>query len=126
MKSYQKKTIAQLSIAMLLSMMVNLVAAEPPYLGMGAKTGEVSANTAVINIRLSESIGQQRNHGIPGKLGKARIQYSLSEQLIPSFLSEWRSSDSENDYYLQYQLTDLKSNSRYYYRAELVDSVTNK
>jgi hypothetical protein len=53
MKSYQKKTIAQLSIAMLLSMMVNLVAAGPPYLGMGAKTGEVSANTAVINIRLS-------------------------------------------------------------------------
>ena len=89
MKSYQKKTISQLSIAMLLSMMVNLVAAEAPYLGMGAKTGEVSANTAVINIRLSESIGQQRNHGIPGKLGKARIQYSLSEQMTPSFLSEW-------------------------------------
>lgn len=126
MKLYLNKTIFQLSITLLLAVTANLVTAEAPYLGMGAKSGEVTANAAIINIRLSESIGQQRNHGIPGKLGKARIQYSLSEQITPSFLSEWRSSDSANDYYLQYQLTDLESNSQYYYRAELVDSVTKK
>ena len=34
--------------------------------------------------------------------------------------------DSGNDYYLQDQLTDLESNSRYYYRAELVGSLTKK
>ena len=126
MKSYLNKTIFQLFIAIFLSVTANLVAAEAPYLGMGAKSGEVSANTATIHIRLTESVGQQRNHGIPGKLGKARIQYSLSEQITPSLLSEWRSSDSANDYYLQYQLTGLEPNSRYYYRAELVDSGSKK
>ena len=126
MKPHLNKTTFKLIVAMLFAFTSHPVVAEAPYLGMGAKSGEVSAHAATIHIRLSESVGQQRNHGIPGKLGKARIRYSLSPKITPTSLSEWRSSSLEDDYYLQYHLTDLEPNSRYYYQAELVDSATKR
>ncbi|MDG1986829.1 MAG: alkaline phosphatase D family protein [Halieaceae bacterium] len=102
------------------------VVADAPYLGMGAKSGEVTSNSAIVHVRLTESVGQKFNHSIPGKLGKARIHYSLSENMEKNALTEWMSSSSDTDYYLQFEIPDLKADTRYYYRAEMIETTSDK
>ena len=60
------------TIILLLVLFSDLTYSDAPRLGMGARSGEITEKSATIQIRLTESIGQERNFGIPGKAGKAR------------------------------------------------------
>lgn len=114
--------ILRVSIIVTFFLSGHTVMANTPLLGMGAKSGEVTSTSAHISLRLTKSLGQALNHSVPGQLGKARIHYSLSPNMQSAQLSSWQSSAAENDYYLQYKLTELQANTRYYYAAELAST----
>ena len=111
-------------IILFLVFFCELTYSDAPRLGMGARSGEITENSAIVQIRLTKSFGQERNFGIPGKAGKARIHLSTNDEMADTMITGWQDASEENDYYLQYHISDLKPKQRYFYRAELKDSDT--
>ena len=93
-------TTLRVSIIVTFCLSGHAVMANMPFLGMGAKSGEVTSTSANISLRLTKSLGQELNHSVSGQLGKARIHYSVSTNMQSAQFSPWQSSTDGNDYYL--------------------------
>ncbi len=107
------------TIIFCLAFFCDLTCSDAPRLGMGARSGEITEDSAIVQIRLTESFGQERNFGIPGKTGKARIHLSRHDEMADATKTLWQEASKENDYHLQFPIADLKPKQRYFYQAEL-------
>lgn len=117
--------------------------AEAPYTAQGAKVGEVTPNSAIIWVRLTEfpvrnadsagwpdtgkptKLGFEPNPGLvgecPGMAGKVRIHYGTDKSLIGKNTTEWITVNAENDFIHQFYLNNLKPGTEYYYQTETSD-----
>jgi phosphodiesterase/alkaline phosphatase D-like protein len=92
-------------------------AAEEIYLGSGVKAGEIRDTSAIIHVRLTAAPDQDDSGRIPGCEGTARLQYGLDESGENAATTQWAAATADQDYSIQFQLKDLISGRRYYYRV---------
>ena len=118
---------------------------EAPYLATGVRVGQVSSNSSVVWCRLTEHVkpnpeylpipgwtkAQQRYipvYAYPweslGKAGRARVFYRAAGVERWSS-SVWKQAEAINDFCLQFDLSNLKSGTKYQYYIETAD-ITSK
>lgn len=110
----------------------------------GVKVGEVSSDSAIVWMRVTESAtrnntGFQRPgrpagplpegvevkdlHGAcPGAEGKVRLRYGTDSDLAAATTTEWIDVKKKNDFSHQFRLTGLAAATVYYFSAETADS----
>src|SRR6478735_8653831 len=88
------------------------------YIGSGVKSGEVTDTTAIILVRLTSTPGQDAKGNIPGREGEARLEYSPTESLASATHTNWQAANPKADWSIHFQLRDLKTATRYFYRVE--------
>lgn len=144
--------IAALS-AMLDSKTVMAATAAVPHQATGVRIGEVTADSAVIWTRLTQSA--ERNHKgvlIPGLMndyrgrglpeptvpvgdlegacpatsGLVRLRYATSEQLEGAIVTEWHEATVAHDGITHIRLTDLKPATTYHFVSECAASPSNE
>ena len=86
------------------------------FRAQGEMTGEVSANSAIVQSRLT-SVDRNVEGDVPGAVGVARFEYADSRSFDQSELTPWNSSRAESDFIIKAVLRDLKPATRYYYRV---------
>ena len=86
------------------------------FRAQGEMTGEVSANSAIVQTRLT-SVDRNVGGDVPGAVGVARFEYADSRSFDQSKLTPWNSSRAESDFIIKAVLRDLKPATRYYYRV---------
>ena len=89
------------------------------FLGMGARAGEVTATSAIIQARLTSSDSQDGDMLIPGAEGQARVIYGLDEDLNDARDTGWLEASEDKDYSVQTRIGDLQPASRHYYKVEM-------
>lgn len=90
--------------------------AEEVYRAQGEMTGEVTANSAIVQTRLT-SVDRNIDGDVPGAMGVARFEYSNDRQFQSPQTTPWESSRPESDYIVKAVLKDLQPGTRYYYRV---------
>ena len=100
------------------------LAATDLYLGSGVKAGEVTDRAAIVLVRLTTTAGQDAQGLIPGRGGQARLVYGTDPALREFRTTDWGTAQPEADYSIQFQLDDLVSKCRHYYRVEYRASKT--
>ena len=105
----------------------------------GVKVGEVSSDSAIVWMRVTESAARNRD-GIerrarpqpldpaiqvrdlegsaPGADGQVRLRYGTSEDLTDAIETEWVTVSAEDDYTHHFKLTGLDPGTEYHYSAE--------
>jgi len=91
--------------------------AEEIFRAQGEITGEVSANSAIVQTRLT-SVSRNVEGDVPGAVGVARFEYGTSKSFEQSQLTPWNNSRPETDYIVKSVLRNLKPGTRYYYRVQ--------
>jgi len=109
------------TLILLLLLIVVSCQTSPPdiFVGMGVKTGEITKNSAIVHVRLTEVPGHTEDNLVPGKEGQARLLYSPSDNLEDAKKTEWMKALPDNDYSIQFQLNSLKSGIRYHLGVEM-------
>jgi len=106
-----------------ISLTIVLLACSSPerniFLGMGAKTGEITAESAVVYVRLTQTAGQDEAGLLPGKEGQVRIIYAPDSLLTNATHTSWLETIKVNDYSVQFHLRDLRASCLYYFRVEM-------
>jgi alkaline phosphatase D len=104
--------------------------AEPAF-GQGIMVGEVSATTAVVQVRVTDGTelvdgdffedgDALRDGDLPGTEGKVRFRYRpIDIEGHPYKITEWVGANPENDHYARIVLSDLQPGTRYACLAEL-------
>ncbi|MEO2013145.1 MAG: alkaline phosphatase D family protein [Fuerstiella sp.] len=90
--------------------------AEDIFRAQGEIIGEVSANSAIVQTRLT-SVDRNVDGEVPGAVGVARFEYSFYEGFEESFVTKWNRSRAETDYILKSVLRNLRPGTRYYCRV---------
>ena len=90
--------------------------AEEIYRAQGEMTGEISANSAIVQTRLT-SVDRNVDGDVPGAVGVARFEYSASKSFEQSQFTLWNTSLAETDYIVKAVLRQLKPGTLYYYRV---------
>jgi len=88
------------------------------YIGSGVKAGEVTDTTAIVLVRLTSTPGQDAKGNIPGREGEARLEYATKESLEDATHTHWQPANPKADWSIHFQLRDLKTATRYFYRVE--------
>ena len=105
----------------------------------GVKVGEVTPNSAIVWMRVTRD-GHRRSEGIvrrgwpqemktpldpatfegaaPGAAGRARVRYATSEDLSDAGATPWTTVAADGDFTVQFQLSSLSPDTRYYFSAE--------
>ena len=78
--------------------------AEDIFRAQGELAGEVSANSVILQTRLT-SVDRNVDGDVPGAVGVARFEYATSRSFEKSQLTPWNSSRAKSDY--------IVSNSRW-------------
>jgi len=108
----------------------------------GVKVGEVTENSAIIWMRVTESAARNfdgiERRGLPRSLdpsiqtrdlegsapgapGQVRLRYGTDEDLARAVETDWVTVIADHDYTHHFRLTDLEPGTRYYYSAETAD-----
>lgn len=90
---------------------------EAIYLGQGTLCGEVSTSTALLQTRLTSSAKLDASGDLPGRAGVACFQWSAQEDFRDAQSTGFQSAASERDFIVRSEITGLKPNTMYYYRA---------
>ena len=85
--------------------------AEDIFRAQGEMTGEVSANSAIVQTRLT-SVERNVDGEVPGAVGIARFEYSFYEGFEELFVTKWNRSQAETDYIIKWILRDLRPGDR--------------
>ena len=111
-----------------------------PYFAQGAIVGEVTANSAVMHVRLTANPERDTNPGewpntgeetrwgpdpgfagdCPGAPGLVRFLYSRDSIFSGTEMTPWVSVDSTTDFTHQFYATGLEPASVYFYRPEVI------
>ena len=113
-----------------------------PHQATGTRVGEVSDSSAIVWTRLTKHA--QRNQGgvafpkraggqnpqpvtvpveqiegaCPGAAGRVRLRYGLREDLAGAAETDWIDVGEASDFIHQFQLSDLKADSQYFYASQ--------
>ncbi len=130
-----------------LLLLLTSVEAQAAELGMGLRVGEVRQNSAVVWTRITKTKERnwngvvaaplRRSRGskpgaeqvpvadregeITGAAGLVRLLWSKDESLTPASFTGYVEVGAEDDFVHQFELTDLKPNTKYYLRVEAKD-----
>ena len=103
---------------------VSVVPAVPTaFNAQGEMVGEVTANSALLQSRLTTIPGPELDTAgdIPGIAGKARFEWSEDEKFAKSQLTPSIEAKADSDFILRARLTDLQPGTRYFYRLIFED-----
>ncbi|MCF7973632.1 MAG: alkaline phosphatase D family protein [Phycisphaerae bacterium] len=86
-----------------------------PALGQGQMAGRVTANSVILQSRLT--LGTELIEGdLPGVPGAACFEVSTTPAFSNASRTQWLSASEANDYIVKCRVKDLKPATRYYYR----------
>ena len=104
-------------IALTLSGLANFASAEV-YHAQGEMAGEVSANSVLLQSRLTAVPGPELDAlgDVPGAAGVACFEWSASPDFDGAKRTEWLRAAPEHDFIVRTQITDLQPGTRYHYR----------
>ena len=85
------------------------------YLAQGIMVGEVDTTSAILHSRLTASTNKI-GRDVPGAVGVGRFELSTNKEFKNPTTSEWLTAKSDYDFILKSKLSDLKSDTRYFYR----------
>ena len=109
MKSY-------LPIILLLFIFISCNSNAPKiYLGQGIMSGEISANSVILQSRLTQS-DTLINNDLSGIHGIAMFEISEDSDFTNSINTKLQEAIPENDFIIKKKISGLKSNTKYYYR----------
>ena len=103
---------------------VSVVPAVPTaFNAQGEMVGEVTANSALLQSRLTAIPGPEldADGDIPGIVGKARFEWSEDENFANSQLTPSIEAQAESDFIIRARLPDLQPGTRYFYRLVFED-----
>lgn len=97
-------------------------AAEPKanstlFLGQGTMCGEVTESAALLQTRLTSATELDADGDLPGAAGTACFEWSAREDFTDARRTPFRVADEAHDFIVRAELTDLKPNTLYRYRA---------
>ena len=89
----------------------------------GEMVGEVTANSALLQSRLTATPGPalDTDGDVPGIAGKARFEWSKNEDFTAPQRTAWMLAQADSDFILRAQLADLQPGTRYFYRLVFED-----
>lgn len=139
-----------------LAAFVTAAAPAQPFLAMGARVGEVTENSALIWVRLTETatrravdaevqwttLGEDRplppepndlKGACPGAPGKVRVRFATNPELKNARTTDLMAVSARTDFTHKFPIENLKPATRHYYRVEamtdegiVTDSVTGQ
>jgi alkaline phosphatase/alkaline phosphatase D len=89
----------------------------------GEMVGEATANSALLQSRLTASSGPalDTDGDVPGIAGKAAFEWSKNGNFSESQRTSWMLAQADSDFILRAQLVDLQPGTRYFYRLVFED-----
>ncbi len=86
------------------------------FLGQGSMVGEVGQTSAILQTRLtgSEKLVEGDVLGAPGF---ARFEIGITRELKEAKRTSWLKSLAHNDFIVKFKVSDLKPDTRYFYRV---------
>ena len=102
-------------IPVLFCLSVPLIKAEI-FLGQGSMVGEVSQTSAILQTRLTAS-EKLVDGDVLGAPGFARFEIGITRELKEAKRTPWLKSLAHNDFIVKFKVSDLKSDTRYFYRV---------
>ncbi len=87
------------------------------WLAQGCLAGEATSTSVLLQTRLTARNDLDEQGDIPGAEGIACFEWSTSTDMSNSKRSDWLKSAEESDFILRTKLSDLKPNTRYFYRV---------
>jgi|GEM_PF-1200435 len=83
----------------------------------GEFAGEVTANSVLLQTRLTATAGLDSNGDVPGSSGVARFEYATRPDFKSAKRTAWTTARADRDFIVRHQLTGLKPGTTYFYRA---------
>jgi len=87
------------------------------HLGQGTMSGEVTASSALVQTRLTATADLNDSGDMPGAKGVVAFAWSENPDLAIAQQTAFIPASAHHDFIVRAELTDLKSNTLYYYRA---------
>lgn len=94
-----------------------LAASADIYLGQGTMSGEVTASSALVQTRLTATTDLDVTGDMPGANGVVAFAWSENANLTNALQTTFIPASPHHDFIARAELSDLKPNTRYYYRA---------
>ncbi|MBG87829.1 MAG: hypothetical protein CMO80_13125 [Verrucomicrobiales bacterium] len=85
----------------------------------GEFAGEVTANSALLQTRLTTTAGLDASGDVPGAAGVACFEYATNPDFKSAKRTEWTNAQADRDFIVRHKLTGLKPSTTYFYRALL-------
>ena len=102
-------------LTVLFCLSVPLIKAEI-FLGQGSMVGEVSQTSAILQTRLTAS--EKLVEGdVLGAAGFACFEIGITRALKEPKRTSWVKSQAHNDFIVKFKVSDLKPDTRYFYRV---------
>ncbi len=87
------------------------------YLGQGTMSGEVTANSLLVQTRLTATERLDDDGDLPGAPGLVAFQWGTTPDLLDARNTEFVPAVAERDFIVRAQLKDLQPGTLYYFRA---------
>lgn len=87
------------------------------FLGQGTMAGEVSDSTALLQTRLTRAAHLDADGDLPGKAGVVCFEWSTREDFRDAQRTPFQSATDKHDFIVRAELSGLKPNTTYHYRA---------
>ncbi|TWU55614.1 beta-propeller fold lactonase family protein [Rubripirellula reticaptiva] len=86
-------------------------------LGQGTMAGETTESSVLLQTRLTFGTELNEQGDLPGSVGAACFEWSLSEDLKNAMRTEFQLASPERDFIVRQKLTNLRPDTLYHYRA---------
>lgn len=90
---------------------------QPLFLGQGTMSGEVTDSTALLQTRLTLASELNAEGDLPGAAGAACFEWSTHPDFRDAQRTPFQPAADQHDFIVRAELTGLKSNTTYHYRA---------
>ena len=87
------------------------------YLGQGTMSGEVTDTSVFLQTRLTATTEFVLDGDLPGARGVVAFEWGLADDFSDAGMTRLQAATPEHDFIVRAALTDLKPNTRYFYRA---------
>ncbi len=87
------------------------------FLGQGKMAGEVTDSSALLQTRLTLATQLDSDGDLPGATGVACFEWSTREDFSDAHRTPFQTADDKHDFIIRAELTGLKPNTTYHFRA---------